>query len=280
MMRVKIGKIPVSIDSPPILIAGPCVIESQDMLIETCEQIKQIAQQYGFPYILKSSFEKANRTSHDSFRGPGLDKGLKILAEAKKELSVPILTDIHLPEQADPVAQVADCLQIPAFLCRQSALIEAASATGRVVNIKKGQFIAPEAMRYAVNKAETAKAGGIMVTERGSMFGYSDLIVDMRSLVVMAREGVPVIFDATHSVQKPGSSKTGGDRSFVQPLAQAAAATGALSGIFIEVHPQPDKALSDAGSQLKLSNLVPLLDNLRKIFDVVKVSKTSAELVR
>ncbi|MBU0517631.1 3-deoxy-8-phosphooctulonate synthase [bacterium] len=270
MKSVKIGRIPVGREFPPVLIAGPCVIESEDLLLRTCAEIQKKAAQYGFPYILKSSYEKANRTSGESFRGPGLEEGLSILLKAKDELGVPVLTDIHLPDQAIPVAEVADCLQIPAFLSRQTVLIEAAAATGKPINLKKAQFMAPEGVKHAVLKATGPNTGGIMITERGAMFGYGDLVVDMRSLVILAEIGCPVIFDATHSVQRPGGGlHTGGDRKFIQPLAQAAAATQAIDGIFLEVHPHPETALSDAASQLPLDKLDALLEGLRNIFDAV-----------
>ncbi len=270
MKVVKISHIPVGKGHPVVLIAGPCVIESTDLLITTGSRIKELADQYGFPYILKSSFEKANRTAVDSYRGPGLEKGLEALGEARKALEVPILTDIHLPDQAKSVSEVVDCLQIPAFLCRQTELIEAAARTDLPVNIKKGQFLAAESMQSATKKALGSGNGGVLLTERGSTFGYHDLVVDMRSLAVMADMGVPVIFDATHSVQKPGGLKTGGERRFVSTLASAAAATGAIDGIFLEVHPQPEKALSDAESQLSLDQLEPLLETLRAIFNAVE----------
>lgn len=268
MTEIRIGNIPTGRRHPPILIAGPCAIESPDLLLETGRRIRDLAKAFGFPYILKSSFEKANRTSRDSYRGPGLDAGLEYLARARDELGVPVLTDIHLPEQAKPVSEVVDCLQIPAFLSRQTELIEAAASTNLPVNIKKGQFVSPASMRYAVDKAAGAGSGGVMVTERGTMFGYGDLVVDMRSFVLMSDFNVPVIFDATHSVQKPGGGeKTFGDRRFIAPLARAAAATGQVDGIFIEVHPNPQEALCDADSQLPLENLEALLESLRRIFD-------------
>lgn len=268
MNPVIIGNIPVGKNHPPILIAGPCVIESLEMLLRTGEEIQNIARKNGFPYILKCSFEKANRTAKESFRGPGLEKGLQILSKVKKELNVPVLTDIHLPEQAAPAAQVIDCLQIPAFLSRQTTLIEVAAATGLPINIKKAQFMAPIAIRFAVQKAASSGKGGVLVTERGTSFGYGDLIVDMRSLVIMSKLDVPVIFDATHSIQQPGADDhTSGQNRFIEPLAQAAAATGAVDGIFIEVHPDPPRALSDAASQLPLERLDSMLDNLRRIFD-------------
>jgi len=267
MNPVVVGKVSVGKGHPPALIAGPCVIESYDLLVETASCIRELARQFGFPYILKSSFEKANRTAKDSFRGPGLQAGLEMLSRARREVGVPILTDVHLPDQVSAAARVVDCLQIPAFLCRQTELIEAAARTNLPLNIKKGQFMAPGAMQHAVEKAHSAGSGGVLLTERGTSFGYGDLVVDMRSLLLMSDFGVPVIFDATHSVQKPaGGSSTSGERRFVAPLAWAAAATGAVDGIFLEVHPDPSRALSDAGSQLPLEQLAELLERLRRIF--------------
>jgi 2-dehydro-3-deoxyphosphooctonate aldolase (KDO 8-P synthase) len=271
MNPVAIGNIRVGRGEPPALIAGPCAIESYEILFETARQARDLAGQFGFGYILKSSFEKANRTSRNSYRGPGLEAGLEMLGRAKRELDVPVLTDIHGPEQAEAVAKVADCLQIPAFLSRQTELIEAAARTGLPINIKKGQFLAPATMAYAIEKARAAGRGGVLLTERGTFFGYGDLVVDMRSLVQMAEMGVPVIFDATHSVQKPsGIHSTGGDRQYIAPLAMAAAATGAIDGLFLEVHPDPDKALSDAFSQLPLNNLHNFLKRLREIFKAAR----------
>ncbi len=280
MSPVKIGSIPVGPEHPPVLIAGPCVLESEDLLLQTGRRIKELAADYHFPFILKSSYEKANRTSGDSYRGPGIIEGMAIFKRVKAELGVPVLTDIHTAEQAVIAASVVDCLQIPAFLCRQTDLIEAAAKTNLPVNIKKGQFVAPKAMEHAAAKVSSCGNGGVILTERGSMFGYSDLIVDMRSLVVMSNSGAPVIFDATHSIQKPGGSKTGGDSSNIMPLVQAAAATGAISGVFLEVHPQPEKALSDAESQLKLDRLEKVLNNMRHIFDAVEQIKRDGGTVR
>lgn len=269
MKTVRIGNVPVGKNHPPILIAGPCVIESYDLLLSTGKRIQEIAAQFGFPYVLKSSFEKANRTSRDSYRGPGLEAGLEVLGAVRRKLGVPVLTDVHLPSQAESAAKVVDCLQIPAFLSRQTELIEAAAITGLPINIKKGQFMAPMAMKQAVDKAASAGHGGVLVTERGTMFGYGDLIADMRSLALLSDLGIPVIFDATHSVQRPGAAQTGGERRFIEPLAKAAAATGAIDGIFVEAHPNPQEALSDAESQLPLEQLESLLQSLRQIFDAI-----------
>jgi 2-dehydro-3-deoxyphosphooctonate aldolase (KDO 8-P synthase) len=268
MNPVKIGNVWVGAGYPPVLIAGPCVIETFASLLETGCRIRDFAAENGFPYILKSSFDKANRTSRESFRGPGLEKGLEYLARAREAVGVPVLTDIHLPEQAQPAAQAVDCLQIPAFLCRQTELIEAAAKTNLPLNIKKGQFLAPDAMRFAVEKAQAVGEGGVLLTERGTCFGYGDLVVDLRSLVILADLQVPVIFDATHSAQKPAGGKTtGGERRFIRPLAAAAAATGAVNGLFLEVHPDPPRALSDAATQFPLQELQTFLRDLRRIFD-------------
>lgn len=267
MSEIKVAGRSIGDGHPPVLIAGPCVIESLEMLLTTGEFVRDLAARIGFPFILKSSFEKANRTSGASFRGPGLGQGLSVLAEVRSRLAVPVLTDIHLPEQAEPAAAVVDLLQIPAFLCRQTELIEAAAATGKPVNIKKGQFMAPWAMQHAVTKVRAAGNSNVMLTERGSSFGYGDLVVDMRSLVIMKDLGVPVIFDATHSVQRPSGERTGGDNRFIEPLALAAAATGAIDGIFLEVHPDPAHARSDAESQLSTDRLEDLLNKLRRTFE-------------
>jgi 2-dehydro-3-deoxyphosphooctonate aldolase (KDO 8-P synthase) len=273
MTPVTIGKLSVGKGQRPVLIAGPCVIETYDILVETAKQAKALANRFGFSYILKSSFEKANRTSRDSYRGPGLEAGLELLARVKREIGAPILTDVHGPEQALPAAQVVDCLQIPAFLSRQTELIEAAARTGLPINIKKGQFLAPAAMRWAIEKARGAGPGGVLLTERGTFFGYGDLVVDMRSLLQMRELGVPVIFDATHSAQMPaGGPTTGGQRRYVAPLAWAAAATDAIDGIFLEVHPHPDQARSDASTQLPINQLEKLLERLRRIFDAAASS--------
>ncbi len=268
MNPVRVGNIWIGTGHPPVLIAGPCVIESLESLLETGSRIRDYAAENGFPYILKSSFDKANRTSRESFRGPGLEKGLEYLSRARETVGVPVLTDVHLPEQAEIAAQAVDCLQIPAFLCRQTELIEAAAKTNLPLNIKKGQFLAPEAMRFAVEKAQAVGGGGVLLTERGTCFGYGDLVVDLRSLLILSDFQVPVIFDATHSAQKPAGGKTtGGERRFIRPLAAGAAATGTISGLFLEVHPNPVRALSDAATQFPLQELQTFLRDLRKIFD-------------
>jgi diaminopimelate decarboxylase len=250
----------------PLLIAGPCVIEGRDMALRHAEAIRDIAAAHGFHYCFKSSFDKANRTSVDSFRGPGLDEGLAILAEVRRDLGVAVLTDFHTAEQAAPVGEVVDVLQVPAFLCRQTDLLVAAAKTGKAVNVKKGQFLAPENMGPVVGKLEAAGCKDLMLVERGVSFGYGNLVVDFRSLPIMRRLGYPVIFDATHSVQRPGGlgTKTGGDRTEVPPLARAAAAVG-VDGFFMEVHENPDAGKSDAANMLALETLGPLLDQLQRI---------------
>lgn len=234
------------------LISGPCVIESYELCLEVGQHVKAVAARHGIPYIFKASFDKANRTSIASFRGPGLEEGLAILGRLRTKLEVPLLTDIHSPEQAEPVAEVVDVLQIPAFLCRQTDLIVAAAKTGRPTAIKKGQFLAPEDIRHAVTKFRDAGGQDIAVTERGTSFGYHNLVVDMRGLVTMAETSkCPVVFDATHSVQRPsaGDGVTGGDRAMAPVLARAATAVG-IDGLFAEVHPRPDEAKSDGPNAL------------------------------
>ncbi|NPB08962.1 MAG: 3-deoxy-8-phosphooctulonate synthase [Thermodesulfobacteria bacterium] len=268
--EVKIGEITVGAGRP-LLIAGPCVLESLEVALTAGEAMAAAAEEAGFAYVFKSSFDKANRTSLRSYRGPGFEKGLAMLAEIKERLGVPVTSDIHEAWQAEPAAEVLDLLQVPAFLCRQTDLIVAAARTGRPVNIKKGQFMAPWDMKFAVEKALSAGAVGVLLTERGSCFGYNNLVVDMRSLPIMRALGVPVIFDATHSVQLPGGAggASGGQREFVAPLARAAAAVG-VDGIFMEVHPAPEKALCDGPNSLPLDEARNLLLILREIFDLVR----------
>jgi 2-dehydro-3-deoxyphosphooctonate aldolase (KDO 8-P synthase) len=249
------------------LIAGPCVIESPSLALEIAERVKAISERLGIRYIFKASFDKANRSSGGSFRGPGVGGGLEVLAEVKRRLGLPVLTDIHESHQAAPVAEVVDVLQIPAFLCRQTDLLMAAAAavrgTDKTINVKKGQFLAPWDMAQVVNKLRQAGVQNLWLTERGSCFGYNTLVVDYRSLPLMQDLGCPVIFDATHSVQQPGGkgTSTGGQREFVAPLARAAVAVG-VDGLFMEVHPDPDNALSDGPNMVPLHRLEPLLAQL------------------
>jgi 2-dehydro-3-deoxyphosphooctonate aldolase (KDO 8-P synthase) len=248
---------------PLALIAGPCVIESEDFTLRMAEAIAGICEDLGIPLIFKSSFDKANRTAIDSFRGQSLEQGLKILQRVKTELGIPVLTDIHESYQAPLVAEVVDVLQIPAFLCRQTDLLVAAAATGKAINVKKGQFLAPWDMKNVVNKLESAGASNILLTERGTSFGYNTLVVDFRALPQMQALGYPVVFDATHSVQMPGGQGTtsGGQRQYVPTLARAAIAVG-IDALFLEVHEDPDQALSDGPNMVKLSALKSLLADL------------------
>jgi 2-dehydro-3-deoxyphosphooctonate aldolase (KDO 8-P synthase) len=256
-----------------VLIAGPCVIESDSHAVELGRSIAAIARRAGVPYIFKASFDKANRTSAASFRGPGLDRGLAALDRVRREVGAPILTDIHEPSQAARAAEVADVLQIPAFLCRQTDLIVAAAATGRVVNIKKGQFMAPLDMRHAIAKAVAGGNHRVFVTERGVSFGYNNLVVDMRAIPIMRGLGTPVVFDVTHSLQLPGGGDgvTAGLGEFAEPLARAGIGAG-VDGVFLEVHEHPAQAKSDAQNALPLDRLAPLLDDLVRINAVVKAS--------
>ncbi|WP_456325204.1 3-deoxy-8-phosphooctulonate synthase [Desulfonauticus submarinus] len=251
-------------------IAGPCVLENLDLALKVGEELAEIRNKLGVTIVFKSSFDKANRTSLESFRGPGLDLGLKWLEKIKKITELPVLTDYHLPEQASVVAEVADILQVPAFLCRQTDLLIAGAKTNRIVNIKKGQFIAPWDMKAVVGKVESFGNKKIWLTERGFSFGYNNLVVDMRSVPLMAELGYPVVFDATHSVQIPGGRGTssGGNREFVPCLAKAAVAAGA-SGVFMEVHPDPDKALCDGPNSWPLNQTYSLMKKLLEIWEVV-----------
>lgn len=271
---IKIGNIKISNNLPLVFMAGTCVIESKENYLSTVKKLKAIISKTKHPYILKASYDKANRTSVDAYRGPGLAKGLEILAQAKKETGLPLLVDVHEPWQAQEAAEVADILQIPAFLCRQTDLVLACAATGKVVNIKKGQFLAPGAMEQIIKKIESQGNHKIMLTERGASFGYGDLVVDMRSLEVMKGFGYPVIFDATHSVQKPGAlgCATGGNRAMAPVLAKAATALG-IAGVFFEAHPDPDHALSDGPNSLNLEQVQTMTKQLCAIDAVVKKFK-------
>jgi len=257
--RVEFGK-----TKPLGLIAGPCVIESEDHVHTLARQIRAIAGDF----VFKASFDKANRSSVESYRGPGLKEGLRILSGLRRD-GFTILTDIHEPGQAELAAASVDILQIPAFLCRQTDLLVAAGRTGKTVNIKKGQFVAPQDMRFAAEKVASTGNTDILLTERGSSFGYNNLVVDMRGLVILRKLGWPVIFDATHSVQLPGAAgaSSGGQPEFIEPLARAAIGTGFVDGLFVEVHEEPSRALSDGANALRLDKLGPLLDRLRRIYE-------------
>ncbi len=261
----------IGLDRPLFLIAGPCVIESEQLALDTAGQLKEITARLGIPFIYKSSFDKANRSSHQSYRGPGLEEGLKILETVKTQIGVPVLTDVHEYTPLHEVAAVADVLQTPAFLCRQTDFIENVARQGRPVNIKKGQFLAPWDMRNVVTKARMAGNDHLLVCERGVSFGYNNLVSDMRALAVMRATGCPVVFDATHSVQLPGGqgNASGGQREFVPVLARAAVAAG-ISGLFMETHPDPDRALSDGPNAWPLDQMEPLLATLQALDAAVK----------
>lgn len=269
---VDIGSFKAGQGQLPFLIAGPCVIESEQLVMETAGRIAEITTSLGIPYIFKSSFDKANRTSIKSFRGPGIEKGMAILKNVRDQVGCPVLTDVHTEEQATEAGKVVDVLQIPAFLCRQTDLLIAAANTGKVVNVKKGQFLSPIEMGNAVKKLEECGSRRILLTERGSSFGYNNLVVDMRSFPIMRSFGYPVVFDATHSVQLPGGggTKSSGQREFVEPLACAAAGAG-VDGFFMEVHPNPDEALSDGPNMVPLHQLKSLLERVLRICDATKL---------
>lgn len=271
---VKIGPIQIANNRPLVFLAGTCVIESEKHYIDTAKKLKQIIAKTAHPYILKASFDKANRTSLTAYRGPGLAKGLTILEKAKKITGLPLVVDVHEPWQAEEVAKVADMLQIPAFLCRQTDLVLACAATGKAVNVKKGQFLAPSAMEQIIKKIESQGNHNILLTERGASFGYGDLVVDMRSLYWMKQFGYPVIFDATHSVQKPGAlgTATGGNSELAPILAKAAVALG-IAGVFFEAHPQPKQALSDGPNSLDMKQVQHMTRQLAQIDAVVKKFK-------
>ncbi|MGH8717844.1 MAG: 3-deoxy-8-phosphooctulonate synthase [Burkholderiales bacterium] len=261
-----------SLKHPLFLIAGPCVVESRELAFDTAGRLKEMCDGVGVPFIYKSSYDKANRSSKDSFRGLGMEQGLEILQQVKTELRVPVLTDVHSIDEVPRAAKVADVLQTPAFLCRQTDFIQAVAASGRPVNIKKGQFLAPADMKNVVEKAKTASGeDNIMVCERGASFGYNNLVADMRSLAILRETGCPVVFDATHSVQLPGGqgTRSGGQKEFVPVLARAAVASG-IAGIFMETHPDPDKALSDGANSWPLNRMKDLLYALKAIDEVVK----------
>ncbi|HEX3645177.1 MAG TPA: 3-deoxy-8-phosphooctulonate synthase [Vicinamibacterales bacterium] len=271
MPPVQLGDIAIGGGAPFVLIAGPCVIESGAHALDLAGCLVEIARRTHVPFIFKASYDKANRTSGRSFRGPGLDEGLRVLAEIKARFQVPILTDIHEPSHAAPAADVADVLQIPAFLCRQTDLLVAAARTGRIVNIKKGQFLAPDDVKHAVAKVVEAGNPRLLITERGTSFGYHNLIVDMRALPMMRAQGVPVVFDVTHSLQLPGGGDgvTAGQAEYIVPLASAGVAAG-VDGVFLEVHQDPARARSDAQNALRLDALEALLQRLTAIDAITK----------
>jgi 2-dehydro-3-deoxyphosphooctonate aldolase (KDO 8-P synthase) len=269
---VKLCGFEVGLTRPLFLIAGPCVVESRQLQVDVAGELKAICASLAIPFIFKSSYDKANRSSHASFRGPGMEEGLRILEEVRKQVAVPVLTDVHTVDEIPTVAAVVDVLQTPAFLCRQTDFIQAVARAGKPVNIKKGQFLAPEDMKQVVAKAKAASGGdNILVCERGASFGYHNLVSDMRSLAIMRDTGCPVVFDATHSVQLPGGQGTssGGQREFVPVLARAAVAAG-VAGIFMETHPQPEKALSDGPNAWPLGRMRALLETLVQLDVAVK----------
>ena len=268
---VKVGQIQIGGGAPLSVIAGPCVIESREAAIRHAAALKDRADRAGVPYIFKSSYDKANRSSVNSFRGPGLEKGLEILAEIKSKMGVPVLTDVHEIDQVAAVQEVADVLQIPAFLCRQTDFVLAVARSGRVVNVKKGQFLAPWDMRNVLDKILSTGNDRVLLTERGASFGYNNLVSDMRSLVVMRELGYPVVFDATHSLQLPGGlgSASGGERKYIPALARAAVAAG-VDALFMEVHEDPDHAMSDGPNSLDLSEFEGLLKVVKRLDELVK----------
>lgn len=270
---IEIGKVKVGGGLPFVLLAGPCVVENEKTTLYTAEQIKEITSKLGIQFIFKSSYKKANRTSINSFEGIGDSEAIKILYNVKEKFDLPILTDVHSANEIKIVSDCADILQIPAFLCRQTELLLAAGETGKAVNIKKGQFLAPSEIKHAIEKVESTGNKKIMLTERGTTFGYNNLVVDMRALIIMKEFGYPIVMDATHSVQQPGSGgKTGGQPKFIKPLSKAAAAIG-IDALFLEVHPNPSQALSDSESQLPLSELEQLLIEVQEIDVLIKKSK-------
>ncbi len=270
---MKIGDIAVGNGAPLVLIAGLNVIESEEASVAAARLLAERAEGHGFPLVFKASFDKANRSSAHSYRGPGLEEGLRILRQVKRETGLPIMTDVHEPLHAKAAAEVADCLQIPAFLCRQTDLLKACAATGLPVNVKKGQFMAPEDMRHAVEKLRVFGAGGVLLTERGTSFGYNGLVVDFRALSIL-RSFAPVCFDASHAVQIPGggADASGGDRRFVAPLARAAVAVG-IDALFVECHPDPDRAPCDGECQIRFDDLDPLLAQVRAVDAALRAAR-------
>ena len=269
--RVEIGEVTVGSGFPLVLIAGPCVIETQDILFQVAEALLKLRDELGVPVVFKASYDKANRTSLRSFRGPGLLMGLDMLSKVKERFGLPLLSDVHKESEVEPAAEVLDALQIPAFLCRQTDLLLAAAETNKPINVKKGQFMSPWDMVYVVEKITSTGNRKVLLTERGVSFGYNNLVVDFRSLPVMASLGYPVVFDATHSVQLPGGGKgaSSGQREFVEPLAKAAVAAG-CHALFMEVHPRPDRALSDGPNMVPLDQLPAMLKRILKVAEAVR----------
>ncbi len=256
--------------NPLVLISGPCVIENEQMVLMVAKTLKELTQSIGIPLIFKSSYDKANRTSLHSYRGPGLQDGLEILKEVKAELGIPVLSDVHCVKDVEAAASILDVIQIPAFLCRQTDLVLEVARTGKPINVKKGQFLAPWDVEHVLEKITSTGNGNILITERGAIFGYNNLVVDFRSLVIMRKYGFPIIFDATHSVQLPGGGKSsGGQRQFVPYLGRAACAVG-IDALFMEVHPDPDRALCDGPNSIKLSDVEGLLPQLKAMHDMVR----------
>lgn len=270
-MEVAIENIRIGNGNLPVIIAGPCVIENEDITFYTAEKLKEICSTVGLPFIFKSSYDKANRTSLSSYRGPGIDRGLKILSDIKAKFDIPVISDVHSIDEVKPASEVLDVMQIPAFLCRQTDLILEASKTGKPVNIKKGQFLAPWDVKNIIDKFVSTGNKNLFITERGTSFGYNNLVVDFRAFPIMRSFGCPVIFDVTHSLQLPGGqgSSSGGQREFAEPFARAAVAVG-IDGLFMEVHPEPDKALCDGPNMIELSDLKRMLNTIKAICDLLK----------
>lgn len=276
MRKIVINNIETGKDYLPLIIAGPCVIENEDITFHAAKRLKEICSEIGFPLVFKSSFDKANRTSLSSYRGPGLNKGLSILSEVKTKLGIQVISDIHSVDEVKPASEVLDMLQIPAFLCRQTDIILAASNTGKPVNIKKGQFLAPWDIKNIIEKFTSTGNHNLFITERGSSFGYNNLVVDFRAFPIIRSYGYPVIFDVTHSLQLPGGqgSSSGGQREFAEPLAKAAIAAG-VDGLFMEVHPEPEKALCDGPNMIRLDELKRLLIKIKAIHEAVNITDKS-----
>ena len=270
VQKIKIDNITIGNNAFPVIIAGPCVIENEDITFNTAEKLREICSVANLPFVFKSSYDKANRTSLLSYRGPGIDKGLRILSDIKSKFNIPVISDIHSIDEVKPASEVLDVLQIPAFLCRQTDFIVAAANTGRPVNIKKGQFLAPWDIKNIIDKFISTGNQNLLITERGTSFGYNNLVVDFRALPIMRSFGYPIIFDVTHSLQLPGGqgSSSGGQREFAEPFARAAVAVG-VDGLFMEVHPEPDNALCDGPNMVKLSALLKILITIKAINDLV-----------